>query len=201
MRLLRREDRGAIGVLIAVLIGGGVLLGMAALVIDVGQIYQNRAELQNGADAAALAVAQQCARGNCSNARTLRIAETYASENASALTGYTAGVATVCGRVSQNGGGHQGNQDSDALGSCPPGVTGSGLTNCPDPPDKANFVDVQTETRLKNGSTLLPPVFAETLVGPSTYDGTTVKACAQAEWPSGGDEGGGGSASNIKLTG
>ncbi len=34
----RGGDRGAIGVLIAVLIGGGVLLGMGALAVDVGQL-------------------------------------------------------------------------------------------------------------------------------------------------------------------
>ena len=33
MRLLGRDERGAIGVLIGVLIGGGVLLGMGALAI------------------------------------------------------------------------------------------------------------------------------------------------------------------------
>ena len=55
--MTRGRDRRAV----AVLIGGGVLFGMGALVIDVGQLYQNRAELQNGADAAALAVAKSCA--------------------------------------------------------------------------------------------------------------------------------------------
>ena len=70
LRLLGKDDRGAIGILIAVLIGGGVLLGMAALVVDVGQIYQNRAELQNGADAGALAVARQCGLNNSINTMT-----------------------------------------------------------------------------------------------------------------------------------
>jgi len=49
---LRQDERGVIGVLVAVLIGGGVLTGMGALVVDLGQLYQERAELQNGADAA-----------------------------------------------------------------------------------------------------------------------------------------------------
>ena len=42
-----------------------VLLGIGALVIDVGALYAERRELQNGADAAALAVATDCAEGNC----------------------------------------------------------------------------------------------------------------------------------------
>jgi Flp pilus assembly protein TadG len=168
LRLLGRDDRGAIAVLVAVLLGGGVLLGMGALVIDVGQIYQNRSELQNGADAASLAAARQCALGTCAPASATSTALTYASANASALTQHTAGVTTVCG--------------SDGLGSCS-SVVGTGLTNCPpDPTNGVHFVDVLTSTKLASGSTLLPPVFGKTLVGKSTYDGTTVKACAQAEW-------------------
>jgi hypothetical protein len=39
-----------------------VLLGVTALVVDVGLMYSERAQLQNSADAAAIAVAQKCAR-------------------------------------------------------------------------------------------------------------------------------------------
>ncbi|HEY2640819.1 MAG TPA: pilus assembly protein TadG-related protein [Streptosporangiaceae bacterium] len=168
LRLLGRDDRGAIGVLIAVLIGGGVLLGMGALVIDAGQIYQNHSELQNGADAAAMGAARQCALGTCTTASATSTSLTYADSNASALTQHTAGVTTVCG--------------SSGLGSCS-SVVGTGLTSCPpDPANGVNFVDVLASTKLANGSTLLPPVFGRTLAGSSTYDGTNVKACAQAEW-------------------
>lgn len=171
LRLLGRDDRGAIGVIIAILVAGGVLLGSAALVIDVGQIYQNRSELQNGADAAALAVARQCelTPGSCAQATALGTALSYANSNASALTQDTAGIDVVCG--------------SGGLNSCTSGIFGNGLTSCPpNPTNGANFVDVLTETKLKSGSTLLPPIFARTIVGNSTYNGTTVKACAQAEW-------------------
>ena len=70
------------------LLGTGVLTGMGALVIDVGQIYQERAELQNGADAAALGVAKSCALGAC----TPGVAGQLADGNASSLTGGTEGV-------------------------------------------------------------------------------------------------------------
>jgi Flp pilus assembly protein TadG len=60
---LRRDERGVVAVIVAILLGAGVLTGMVALVLDVGQIYQERAELQNGADAAALGVAKSCALG------------------------------------------------------------------------------------------------------------------------------------------
>ncbi len=165
LRLLGRDDRGAVGVLVAILVGGGVLVGMGALVVDVGQIYQNRAELQNGADAGALAVAKSCALGSCDAS----LATSQAVGNASALTGHQAGVQTVCG--------------SGTLGACDFTATG-GLTDCPpNPTSGANYVDVRTETKTPTGS-LLPPVFARALIGGQNYDGTTVYACAQAEWGS-----------------
>ena len=168
LRLLGRDDRGAVGVLVAVLVGGGVLLGMGALVIDVGQIYQNRAELQNGADAGSLAAARQCALGTCAPGTATSTALTYANANASALTGHSAGITAVCG--------------SGGLGSCS-SLVGTALTDCPpDPTTGVNFVDVLASTKLPSGSTLLPPVFGRTLVGNGTYDGTMVKACSQAEW-------------------
>jgi Flp pilus assembly protein TadG len=160
---LRHDERGVVAVIVALLIGTGVLTGMCALVIDVGQIYQERAELQNGADAAALGVAKSCALGAC----TPGVADQLADANASNLTGKTEGVALVCG--------------SGSLGSCP-ASTGS-IADCPQPPPTGtNFVDVYTATQTASGSTLLPPVFARTLLGNSSYRGTTVHACAQAEW-------------------
>lgn len=164
MRLLGRDERGAIGVLIAVLIGGGVLLGMGALAIDVGQLYQNRAELQNGADAGALAVADSCALGTCATG----IANQYATDNASKLTSNKASVDLVCG-------------SGTGMAACP-GSNGAPY-DCPaNPSAGTNYVDVHTSTQTASGGTLLPPVFARTLLGNSKYAGTNVKACAQAEW-------------------
>jgi Flp pilus assembly protein TadG len=162
LRLLGRDDRGAIGVPVAVLIGGGVLLGMGALVIDVGELYQNRAELQNGADAAALAVAQSCAAGTCAPS----LAAQFATANASKLTGGAAGVDLVCG--------------SGSLGTCP--ASSGAITDCPAAPVGANYVGVHTSTRTAGGSSPLPSAFAALLLGNSGYQGSNVKACAQAEW-------------------
>lgn len=156
-------ERGAIGVLVAVLISAGVLFGVGAVVVDVGQLYQNRAELQNGADAGALAVAKSCIQGTC----TSSVAAQYADANASKLTGGTADVNLVCG--------------SGSLGNCP-ASTGK-MTDCPAAPTAGtNYVDVHTSTQLQNGSHLLPPVFARALAGNGSYQGSTVYACAQAEW-------------------
>ncbi|RZS68637.1 Flp pilus assembly protein TadG [Agromyces ramosus] len=53
------DERGASAVLVAILLSA--LIGFTALAVDVGTLYAERAQLQNGADAAALAVAKACA--------------------------------------------------------------------------------------------------------------------------------------------
>lgn len=53
------REHGAVAVLTAILMI--VLLGFAALAVDGGMLYAKRAQLQSGADAAAIAVAQRCA--------------------------------------------------------------------------------------------------------------------------------------------
>lgn len=77
------NERGATSVLVAILLV--VLLGSTALVVDVGLLYAERAQLQNGADASALAMAQECARDrnsdNCSEASP--IAANLSNRNAS----------------------------------------------------------------------------------------------------------------------
>jgi Flp pilus assembly protein TadG len=68
-RLTRRvrgrlaEERGAAAVLVALLLVP--MLGFTAIAVDIGAVYAERARLQVAADAAALAVAQDCARGTC----------------------------------------------------------------------------------------------------------------------------------------
>lgn len=83
-RLIRRKDeeRGAVSVIVAVLMVA--LLGFAALAIDVGLLYAEKAQLQSGADAAALSIAQTCAEDPadvlCSD--TSPLANTLADGNA-----------------------------------------------------------------------------------------------------------------------
>ena len=79
---LRPED-GAVAVFVAILLST-VLLGMGALVLDVGSLYAERRELQNGADAGALAVAQHCASdpSTCTDGVDERVSH-YADANAS----------------------------------------------------------------------------------------------------------------------
>ena len=55
----RKDERGAVAVFLAIILV--VVLGFGAFVLDVGALVQERRELQNGADAGALAVAKDCA--------------------------------------------------------------------------------------------------------------------------------------------
>jgi Flp pilus assembly protein TadG len=56
------ED-GVAGVLVVLMML--VLVGVGAVAVDVGQIYSERAQLQNAADSGALAVADSCAKATC----------------------------------------------------------------------------------------------------------------------------------------
>ena len=61
-----------------------VLIGMAAFAIDVGRLYAERRELQNAADAAVLAIAEDCGHGEpCDNGTASATADLFADLNAS----------------------------------------------------------------------------------------------------------------------
>jgi hypothetical protein len=70
----QRRERGAVAVIVAIWMV--VFMGFAALAIDLGSAYSEQQQLQNGADAAALSIAEGCARGAC-----VDTADTYAKAN------------------------------------------------------------------------------------------------------------------------
>ncbi len=83
-------ERGAVAVMVAMLMT--VLLGCTALALDVGRLAWEKGQLQTGADAAALAVAQDCLRkGKLACTLTAgATAQSYASRNhPSGLVGTT----------------------------------------------------------------------------------------------------------------
>lgn len=75
-------ERGAVSVIVAMMLV--VLLGFGAMAVDVAMMYAERTQLHNGADAAALAIAQKCASNltdpDCSTTSTL--AANLANNNA-----------------------------------------------------------------------------------------------------------------------
>ncbi len=64
-----RGERGATAVVVA--LSMVALMGFGALAIDMGGVYAEHQQLQNGADAAALAIAESCAYGECQNTADL----------------------------------------------------------------------------------------------------------------------------------
>lgn len=170
LRLARQQqDAGAVATVVAILLSSGVILGMAAVTVDVGQIYAERRQVQNGADAAALAIAASCARSASCDTSTGGQATSMAGQNANDSA---TAVLSVCGH------------GVSSLASCG-GQPGPTLTRCPDmAPASTNWVRVRTATLTGGGATLLPPAFARALSGNAAYDGTTVHACAQAAWGS-----------------
>ena len=65
MRERAGDERGAVAVIVA--ISMTAILAMSALVIDIGAIQARRAQLQEAVDAAALGLAQQCAKASGTN--------------------------------------------------------------------------------------------------------------------------------------
>jgi len=168
-RWRRTDDRGGVMTIVAVLLAGGVLMGSGALAVDVGKLYVEREQLQSGADGAAMAVAKDCAANVTScGADPEGQAKGYADGNAE---DDVSGINVLCGEV-----------PSGALDPCPAPTTT--LSRCmTDPPDDdIPYVEVRTTTETEDGSTLLPPTFAQLMLGNEAYEGATVGACARAAW-------------------
>ncbi len=160
-------DRGIIAVLTA--LGGSVVLFFcAAIAIDIAALYSERRQLQNGADAAAVAIAQSCVRGLDTSPAEPCDSGLADLAGASALDGRSDAV--VCGTA-------------PGLGSCPAPVTGS-RASCDGPPAGAPpYVEVHTSTRTTE-DTLVAPFFARALPGMADYDGVGLGACARAGYGS-----------------
>jgi hypothetical protein len=148
-----------------------VLIGTAALTVDVGRINSERRQLQNGADAVALSVAKDCVKaGNC-------------------LPGGTVNPTILAGDNAQDGFTKIGRKWDDApaicgagpgLLACPP--LQPGLSDCLEPAGGMPDEWVRAYTTTQDGAdatkTLLPYSFGQLLTG--GQDGKQVQACAQA---------------------
>ncbi|TQS40724.1 TadE/TadG family type IV pilus assembly protein [Cryptosporangium phraense] len=159
-------DRGAVAIIAAALMAGGVLFGMGTLTVDVGKLYNEREQLQTGADAASWAIARVCA--TASTAATCASQQTLASSlaNANSKDGVS-DVSLICGR------------GGTGLTACP--AQTSALSDCiGTAPATAKYVEVRTSTRQTDGSTKLAPTFAGLLDASNT--GTKLSACSRVAW-------------------
>jgi Flp pilus assembly protein TadG len=100
-RAEKRDERGAASVIVAVLLV--VLMGFGALAVDVGAMYAEKAQLQNGADASALAIANDCGNGSCGSysATGSALANSNSNDNSSGIASITFPTATTV-RVETN---------------------------------------------------------------------------------------------------
>lgn len=162
----RRREKGAVAAIVAVLLAGGVVMGMLAVSIDVGAVMQQRRSVQNASDAAALALAQACAAGDtnvCSSANAVAALSGLASANSSGAT-----VEAVCASPAAVAAGV-------AISTpCPTGRTAD-LGACL-PATAATSALWYVEVRTRN--TVTTP-FGEAL---GSAGGRVVPACARAAW-------------------
>lgn len=87
------NERGQVAVIVALLITA--IIGMVALVVDVGSIYEERRQLQTVADAAALAGAQDLPVEDPINNTAVQKAVEYASSNGVAITSSDIQISTT----------------------------------------------------------------------------------------------------------
>ena len=99
------DQQGAVLVLVVLLTV--TLVAMAAMVIDVGALLDERRQLQNGADAGALAVARSCSLGVCNGTLAESLADLNSRDGDSKVDSVTTDLATkkVSVTVSTQGGG------------------------------------------------------------------------------------------------
>jgi Flp pilus assembly protein TadG len=198
-RLRRRAERGAVAVLLAVVLGSGVVIGSAALVVDVGQLTLELQQLRSSADAAAMAVGEECAKNPATCAGdALSIARDYASRNhpganvtvPSPLFVYdnsgniTMATANVCGYIFGQPLANQFNPTNPSTVCANTSAYTGNPTCVGSPPAGVSYVNVWVSYDIGSGSGasryILPPTFAGAVV--KGYTGKQMIACARAMW-------------------
>ncbi len=154
-------------------------MGMLALSVDVGNLMFERRQLQNGADATALALANDCAAdgAHCAPEQVKDLLNENAADGFSQFDKRADAPDGACQRAVPDSGLPQcDSADHDAsmsdLAECPP-LPNSLRVNSGIP-----YVETYSRTETKDHSALLPSFFGQFLTGSSTNG--TVSACARA---------------------
>lgn len=175
----RRDEQGSVMPIVAIMFTSTVITGMAAITIDVGQLTVERRSLQNGSDAAAVALANICATDPTACTAPAARAELDPAGADSVLDGNVSdGTAqfdtradAICGR------------NAGTLPACTNPGSNTNLAECTPRPAwlTAAFPFVQTYARTlsSDGTTALPPVFAQVFAG---LPPTSSSACARVAW-------------------
>lgn len=191
-RRLARE-RGATTVIVAIFLPI-VFIGLLAMTVDYGSMMFERRQLQNVADASAVAFAQVCAES---------------SVNCDPSTAYTSSVLSpVLGGNSADGLSQLNATATMPYGICGRGTGGTNIVTCPSATSDASisdlaqcpplptwlttgtglsvpYVEAYSKTKVapgaSAGTSVLPSFFSSALPG-SPGQNTTVRACARAAW-------------------
>lgn len=193
MRRLRSRrwhpERGATTIIVALFVPV-VFIGLLAMTVDYGNATFERRQLQNVADASAVAFAQVCAES---------------SVNCDPSTGYTASVlAPVLSGNSADALSQLNTTASMPYGICGRGTGGSNIPDCPSATSNASiadlaqcpplpswltsgvglgipYVEAYSKTQVRGGGSVLPSFFSSALPG-SPGQNITERACARAAW-------------------
>ncbi|MEN3122285.1 TadE/TadG family type IV pilus assembly protein [Janibacter sp. LM] len=175
-------ERGGVAVIVAVLFSGMVIIGMLAVSVDLGNLTYERRQLQNGADATSLALAQECAEGaaGCTPAGVSDLLNPNAGDERMQYDNRTANGAPsgVCGRGAGSLPTCLSTGSIGDLGECPPLPTWLAGTGASVP-----YVETYTRTLTTSGDDELFLPFSRVLAGGSDGDAGTT-ACARSAWGS-----------------
>lgn len=80
-----KDESGAVAIIVAIMMT--LLIGFAALAVDVSAMWAEKRQLQSGADAGALAIAQACAKGACGSTGATAQSFAVANKNDGSATG------------------------------------------------------------------------------------------------------------------
>jgi hypothetical protein len=182
--IARRDDRGAMAPMIGLLLGTGVLTGMLAISVDVGNVLWERSQLQNSADASALGLAAICAGDvdACDPVTAGPELDPFIDDNNADGTGQFDASRTGTGGSGMCAGNAAG-FGITAMPGCSSPVSYDTLADCPPAADwigsEIPFVEAYTRTDSGGGDTIMPKFFSDTLL--SNTD-VSVAACARAAW-------------------
>jgi len=184
----REREKGAVAAIAAILVASGVVMAMLALTVDVGNILAERRQLQNGADAATLALARSCAKAPVTTACTTALLASSSFEglaSANSVDGLQSLPATdaslrplICGR------------NVPTLPTCTIAASASDLDACLPLPTGLDpsipYVETRTTTKSVGSSpNVLTSFFAKAAI--SGYTDKQYTACSRVGWgpPSG----------------
>lgn len=169
---LPRDERGAVAALIGLLLGLFVVTGLLAWSIDAGQVVWERRQTQNAADAAALALAQSCAKNNCvTDADSLPALVNGNTVNNGARTH---SIERQCKRNTALG----------TLPQCTSTASVSQLRECPPLPTGVSSALPYVEVRVRaddGGQQTIPNPFSK-LNNSAADDRSSVLSCSRAAW-------------------